>query len=109
MAVGGMQTGCLAEGAVHICNVSATAADHMVVVIPNPCFKPRRRARRFYSAYLICLYQRRQHVVDGLLGDAAQLGANSTDNGVDIGMRVGAHRTENGNARTSHAQRCCPQ
>ena len=45
-----------------------------------------------------------QDVVDGLVGDGVQPGAGGADERLGVGVRMGVHRVEHGQARTGHPQ-----
>src|SRR6202044_1547647 len=86
MIGGWLQTGCRANGAVHIGCQTATAADNVMGVVPHPRLIAGRMARGLDASDEASLLQDVQIVVDRLGGERAEPLAGSVCNGFRIPM-----------------------
>ncbi len=76
----------------------------MVVIVADPRLVPGDRARRLDAPDEPGGSQRGQDVVDGLTGDIGQDGADRTENGVGVGVRMGVNRVQNRHPGPGHPQ-----
>ena len=92
MVVGRGQARCIANRAIGVGDDAAAAADDVVMVVRDSRLIAGHRARRLYAPYQAHSGQRSEHVVNGLMGQFAEILTRNTDDPVRIGMRMRIHR-----------------
>ena len=110
VVVGRGQARRLADRAVDVGDGPARPADDVVVVVARPGPRSGRRSpdgwiRRTRPA----VGEGAQHVVHGLVGDLAEVGADRCDDRLGVGVRMLAHRVEHGHPGPRHPQLRLPQ
>ena len=83
---------------------TARPAHDVVVVVADPRLVAGHGTRRLDAPHQTRGGQRAQHVVDGLVGDLAEVLAHDADDRVRVGVRMVVHRGEHGDPRAGHAQ-----
>lgn len=76
----------------------------MVVVIADPRLVTCQRSRGLDSPQQTGVGQCGQDVIDSLPGYLGKIVAHRTEDGVRIGVGVGVHRIENGDARAGYPE-----
>ena len=104
MVIGRGQAGRGADGAVDVGDRPAGPADDVVMVVADARLIPRHRARWVDAPHEAGVGEGAQHVVDGLLGDLAELPAHEADDRMRVGVGMVVHRGEHGHSRTRDAQ-----
>jgi len=72
------------------------------MVVTDTCLVAGCRPRRLDAPDDACVYQRREGVVDRLLGDGADLAARDFSDDISRGMRPGGHGLEHRQALGSY-------
>ncbi len=72
------------------------------MVVTDTCLVAGCRPRRLDAPDDAGVHQRRECVVDGLLGDGADLAARDFSDDISRGMRPGGHGLEHGKALGGH-------
>lgn len=109
MVIGWRQAGCITDGTVDIADDAARPADDMVVVVADARFVAGDRAGRLDAPHQPGGRQSVQNVVDRLARYLGQAGANSSEDGLGVGVRMGMHGLEHRNAGAGDPQLRCPQ
>tara|TARA_R110002096_G_scaffold238581_20_gene430240 strand:- start:2624 stop:3079 length:456 start_codon:yes stop_codon:yes gene_type:complete len=90
------QAGPYPNRAINVGRLSATPADHVVMVVANSIFEERRRACRLDATNQSLFGQHSKGIVDPLSRDGADIGSDQFGNGFRRAVRLTGNRPEDG-------------
>ena len=93
-----------ADGAIDVGNGTTGTADDVVVVVTDPGLVSRHRAGRLDVPHESGVAERPQAVVDGLVGDLAEVVPDGTDYRVGVGVGVVVDRGQHRHPGTGDSQ-----
>jgi hypothetical protein len=94
--VGRGEAGCGTDCAIDIGRNAAVAADHVVVVVADPCLEARWRPGRLDTPDQANVNQDAQHVVHGLERNGAHLGPDGLSDGIGCHVGLARDRSQDG-------------
>lgn len=100
--IGWFKAGSMAEGAIDVDHPAACSADEMVVVVAGSGFKSGGGSGRLDPTDQVMLDERREPVVDGLVGDGSRSGVDVRLHLVGGAVGLGRDGIEDGHALRGH-------
>ena len=90
------KTGAVPDDAVHVLNPAALYADHMMMIIADPCLIERRGVCRFDAPYQSHFQQGVKVIIDGLTGEGTEAFAGGGGDIIGVEVPAAVNRREDG-------------